>query len=152
MVFGASLLLFGGRGRTCHSDVAIFHLAAEARTGNLLSAAVQETPGGWEHPHCESTPTRRQGHALVALGSRRMLTLGGFCTDDATYASPEPLAASFSPHERGMMLAVEAISPTAAGVGGGVTLALHGKGFQPGARHRVRFAVRAAHDSRAPRS
>lgn len=82
VVFGASLLLFGGRGRICHSDTAVFHLRHETRTGSLKSTAVLECPGMWEHPHSPEFPARRQGLTLSALGSRTMLILGGHSTDD----------------------------------------------------------------------
>ena len=141
VVFGASLILFGGRGRTCHTDVAIFHLAAEARSGNLQSAAVTETPGMWEHPHTSDNPSRRQGHAMVPLGSRRMLTLGGYNNDRNTFAPALPVAAEFLPHSKGMSLAVTSIMPTSAGVEGGATLILKGLGFNRNLKYRVRFTV-----------
>ena len=140
-VFGASLLVFGGRGRTCQDDVAIFHLSAEARTGNLLSATVSECPGMWEHPYPNQLPSRRQGHEMVAYGSRRLLTIGGFSTDDEAYSASSPTAGALEPMGRGMALAVEKIFPVEAPVEGDIKLTIQGLGFNAQTRYKVRFAV-----------
>ena len=140
-VVGASLFLFGGRGRTCHHDAAVFHLSPEARAGMMRAASVAECPGTWEHPFAADVPSRRQGHNLVALGSRRVLTFGGYCNDDNTFAGGAPMEGELAPYAMGMMLALHAVEPAAAPVEGGVQLTIHGTGFRPQNKLRVRFTV-----------
>ena len=43
-VMGPTLFVFGGRGRTCHADCAIFHLSRETRSGALANPEVIASP------------------------------------------------------------------------------------------------------------
>ena len=78
---------------------------------------------------------------MVGLGSRRMLTFGGFSTDDEEFAHATPVAGTFLPHGKGMPLAVAAVEPKFSPVEGGVALTITGIGFRATSRYKVRFAV-----------
>ena len=160
LALGASLFVFGGRGRTCRADGCLFHLNREARAGALLDSSrdggVAETLGAWEHPTVRAavdgaTPGHRQGHVLARVGSDAVVLFGGHCTDDDSWPECVPqlgrvTSAGPPGGGGGQPLALERVSPASADVCGGEELVLHGRGFRDGASTKIKFVV----PSRAP--
>ena len=160
LALGASLFVFGGRGRTCRADGCLFHLNREARAGSLLDASrdggVAETLGAWEHPTVRAagdgaTPGHRQGHVLARVGSDAVVLFGGHCTDDDSWPECVPqlgrvTSAGPPGGGGGQPLALVSVSPATSDVCGGEELILHGRGFRDGASTKVKFVV----PSRAP--
>ena len=170
-VLGTSLILFGGRGRTCHHDTALFHLKPDTRTGMLTAPHVLESAGYWQHPRGEH-PNRRQEAAMVGTGTATLLCFGG-CGEVGAFDTAGPLAGTFTAGGYGVGYSIASLSvkPAAdvegtppevaaaraaaraaraamsarprpeATVGGGAELTLHGRGFKDGYKIFVRFST-----------
>ena len=79
---------------------------------------------------------------MVDLGTRTLLTVGGYSNDGAgSFVDARPISASFEPSGKGMPLAITKVGPTSAPVEGGVELKITGVGFRPECKYKVRFAV-----------
>ena len=145
LTLGTSMMLFGGRGRTCRADGALFHLMRDARTGELFNGfegAVTEQLGEWEHPVPTGLPPQhRQGHKLARLGSDRVLLFGGHDTDGDVWPSATPLLGTISSQGHGMPVAVVGVKPEQLDVKGGRAVTITGRGFRDGATVLARFVV-----------
>ena len=133
-------MVFGGRGRTCRNDLALFSLKRESRAGDIP----KEGAGMWEHPLGQNAPPgHRQGHAAARLTSRSVLVFGGHSTDDDGWCEAAPWMATVVPSAVALPELTE-LSPPRAAVEGGVRLTVRGRGFKVGANHKVRFTVPTA--------
>ena len=72
-------MVFGGRGRTCRNDLALFSLKRESRAGDILKPAQ-----GCARTRSDRTRRRghRQGHAAAQAHVASVLVFGGHSTDD----------------------------------------------------------------------
>ena len=140
LALGPTLMVFGGRGRTCRNDLALFSLKRESRAGDIP----KEGAGMWEHPLGQNAPPgHRQGHAAARLTSRSVLVFGGHSTDDDGWCEAAPWTATVVPSAVALPELTE-LSPPRAAVEGGVRLTVRGRGFKVGANHKVRFTVPTA--------
>lgn len=147
-VIGPTLVIFGGRGRTCHDDCALFHLARDTRTGSFTQPEKLEFPGQWEHPDMSEAssghqPRRLQGQTVCRNGSCKTLLFGGFSTDDDCWAKNVMHSAVVHTCRRERSLQVLQLNPKEAHVRGGKTVEIQGEGFGQGSSFMVSHAAAA---------
>lgn len=138
---GPTLVVFGGRGRTCHADVALFHLARTTRSHGLTLTETIECAGSWEHPWVSETlhhPPRSQGHAVARDGSCGSVLFGGHWTDNGSWGSGSLHRAVVYTMRQETCAQVETLVPEVAPVEGGTTVTIKGSGFSAGSMYKVR--------------